>query len=109
MLVKIYLNSEGQEQFALGQPNNSWHFSVHPVEGYLPSETSILLLEVDLPMPDKVVCALKASEKLKAREKEIQAEAYKEVMAVQERMQKLASLTYEVPISTRALWDNEGE
>jgi hypothetical protein len=86
MLVQIYLNSEGQEAFALGQTPNSWHFSVRPVGGYAESERSILLLEVELPMPNQVTCALRATEKLKAREQEIQAEAYKEVQAVQERM-----------------------
>jgi hypothetical protein len=92
--LSIYLNAEGQERLALGQPRYSWHYDVRNVEEDIP-EGHAFLGTVDAQLPTIAECLPPVLAKLKKREAEIQAEAYQEVLEIQERRNNLISLTYD--------------
>ena len=55
----------------------------------------ILLAEIDIAMPTKEACIPGVIAYLEAREQDTQAEAYKEVLALQRRKQELLAITYQ--------------
>lgn len=87
----IYLTIEGQEQVALGKDPQCWHFSVRTkLVEY--ETTDVLLGEVSIPLPSRESCMEPVLSKLKAKEQEIQAEAYKELQAIKARRDSLLCL-----------------
>lgn len=91
--LSVYLTVEGQEQLALGNSIYSWNYVTRLADSEGPDGAALLgSLEVALPTVEQ--CLPPVLAKLKKREAEIQAEAYKEVMEIQERRNNLLSLTY---------------
>lgn len=104
MKLCISLTTEGQERHALGQPVYSWHFSTtiedapNGVGISPPHPGNLPLVQLDVALPDVEACRSGALSSLKSKEIEIQAEAARELRAVQIRQQNLLALTYtEVP------------
>lgn len=97
MKLAIHLQAAGAERLALGQTLYSWDFYASiPKEG---EETPGLpglqfLCVIDAPLPSRDVCTKLALDALAAKEKSIQAEAYKEMMEVKDRKEKLLCLSY---------------
>jgi hypothetical protein len=91
----VYLTIEGQEKVALGERPNSWHYTVSDTTRDYEGNTDTLLCEVSIPLPSKEFCMAPVLAKLKAKEAEIQAEAYKEMLLVKARRDALLCLTME--------------
>lgn len=91
----VYLTIEGQERIALGEQPHDWHFIVR-AEAPFYEITDILLGECSFPLPSKETCMTPVLAQLKVKEDEINAEAYKELMAVKARRDALLCLTMEV-------------
>ena len=90
----LYLTIDGQEQVALGKDPHSWHFNVRMVKPEYET-TDVFLGEITANLPSKESCMEPVLKKLKAKEQEIQAEAYKELMAIKSRRDALLCLTME--------------
>ena len=93
MKLKLYLSPEGAESIALGKPLYSWYYIVREEDSEAPAN-SLFLTEVEFDLPPPAKCIQPVLEKLKTREAEIQAEAYKEVREIEQRRANLLSLTY---------------
>lgn len=97
MKLIAYLSIEGQEQVALGKAPSSWHWSLHEEEINYEGFTGMKVGEVELELPTAEVCMTPVLAKLKAKEQEIQAEAYREMMEIKARRDALLCLTMEAP------------
>lgn len=97
MKLIAYLSIEGQEQVALGKEPSMWHWSLSPNEIVYEGFTGMKLAEVEIPLPSAETCMAPVLAKLKAKEQEIQAEAYKEMMDIKARRDALLCLTMEAP------------
>lgn len=92
----VYLTIEGQEQVALGKKPQCWHYSL--LDNVRDYETSdILLGQVTVNLPSKESCMEPVLARLKAKEVEIQAEAYEEMLKIKVRRDALLCLTMEQP------------
>jgi hypothetical protein len=92
----VYLTIEGQEQIALGEKPRPWQYTLtDAARSY--ETTDILLGEVVIALPSAETCIQPVLDKLKAKEQEIQAEAYAEILKIKERREALLCLTMEAP------------
>lgn len=91
--ISIYLTIEGQERLALGQSLYPWHYAVRPVEEEIP-EGHAFLATCEIQLPSVAECLPPVLAKLKLREAEIQAEAYKEILEIKTRRNNLLSLGF---------------
>lgn len=100
MLVSIFLNIEGMERHATGKELFAWNFSTQlhreGDERYDTMQGFIWLADLDLSLPDAADCIAPVMKKLKERETEINAEAAKELRAVQQRRNDLLMIGHEV-------------
>lgn len=90
-MLSIYVTAEGLERVALGKFLYAWDFSVRE-EGGLPPERGAKIGEIEPKYPSIAECIPVVMETLKAKEAEIQAEAYGEVQKIQERRNNLLIL-----------------
>lgn len=91
----VYLTIEGQERIALGQPPSSWHYTLSAEPREYEGCTDMKIGEMTLNLPSKEACMVPVLAQLKAKEQEIQAEAYKEMMVIKSRRDALLVLTME--------------
>ena len=94
MRLKIYVNVDGLEQLALGQELWPWHFAVQTGQYDTAPTGAVFLGEVDYALPSAEACIVPVLAKLAQRQSEIQAEAHEELLKLNERKQKLLSLSY---------------
>ena len=110
MKLAISLRPEGHLPVAKGDMLWSWHFAVHPEsanqEWDKMSEGSTFLGYIDVELPSTEVAVKIALTKLKAKEQEIQAQAYRDVQEVQEERSKLLSIAYSTPAPVDHLADD---
>lgn len=92
--MKIYLDTDGQENLALGKTLWPWHYSIR-TDGDTPSKGAILIGECEVLLPSKEACVMPVLETLKAREDEINAQAHEDLAAIKLRRDNLLALTYE--------------
>lgn len=92
----VYLTIEGQERVALGEAPHQWHYTVRE-EAVTYETTDKLIGEFSVTLPTREECMEPVLAKLKAKEQEIQAEAYKEMMEIKARRDALLCLTMESP------------
>lgn len=100
MKLAISLRPDGHLPVAKGDTLWSWHFAAVPVteNGYeTASEGSSHLGYIDVTLPSTEVAVQVALNKLKTKEQEIQAQAYRDVQEIQEERSKLLSLAYSQP------------
>jgi len=95
--MHVYLSIEGQEQLALGKEIQTWHTTLSLSEIAYEGYTGRHIGTVEIELPSKESCLQPVLERLKAKEQEIQAEAYKEMMEIKARRDALLCLTMEAP------------
>lgn len=95
-MLKVYVTVEGLEQIALGNRLWAWHYTVREAEEEA-SEHSILIGEFEPALPGREDCIAPVLERFRAKEAEIQAEAYRELQEVKSRRDNLLALTMEQP------------
>lgn len=94
MKYVVMVTVEGLEQIAKGGVPYAWQLQVAPAEGFK-VENYTERTEVGrftAKFPSAADCITPVLEKLKAKEQEIQAEAYAEMMKVKERREQLLAL-----------------
>lgn len=94
MKMKIYLDTDGQELHALGKHVWSWNYHLRE-EGTDGQKGAVLVGECEVTIPEKEVCIPVVLEALKAREQEINAQAYEDLGKIKERRDNLLMLTME--------------
>jgi len=95
MKMKIYLDTDGQENLATGKTVWPWNFVTRTEDDAKPPKLGILVGECEIALPSKEVCIGPVLEVLKEREQAINAEAYKDLAAIKERRDNLLALTFE--------------
>jgi len=97
----VLLEVEGMEQLAKGGTPHNWQLQVRTESEYTACPEVYadrkLIGSFTAQFPSAVECIAPVLEKLKAREQEIQAEAYEEMMKVKERREQLLALTMNAP------------
>jgi hypothetical protein len=88
----VYLSVEGQEQVALGHEPNAWQLTLSSKPIEYEGFTGMLIGEVEVALPSRESCIEPVLAKLKAKEQEIQAEAYKELQKIKDRRESLLCL-----------------
>ena len=91
----VYLSSEGQEAVALGKEPSTWCYSLYPQPITYEGFTGMLIGEVEVALPTRDACMEPVLAQLKVKEQQVQAEAYKEMMAIKARRDALLCLTME--------------
>lgn len=101
MKLNIYMTVEGMEALALRKPVYSWHLTAIPLdpatgeETYGASGESIQLArEVEIDLPATSQCVESVSKKLQAKVQEIRANAHKEELEIQTRINDLLMVGY---------------
>lgn len=94
MKISIYIRGSGLEAIAKGKDPYSWDFLVTHKGGCRDPEPSAIRVVEDLEvaLPDREICVRGALAKLEDRKKEIQSEAYKELLEVENRIKYLLAL-----------------
>jgi hypothetical protein len=95
--IRVYVTHEGLEKLALGQKLYSWHYGIKDHEDDPIPEHSKLVGEFEPNLPTPAECVQPVLAKLAEKEAQIQADAYADVKALNERRQNLLSLTYATP------------
>ena len=111
MKVQLHLTPDGHNAVAKGTPVHSWHFLAAGAyeDGSYPDRTGYTLLaEVDVSatMPPPEVAVHIALAELKRRETETQAEAFRNIVEIQEERAKLLSLTHTTTQATAEAFDD---
>lgn len=94
MKMKIYLDTDGQENLATGKTIWPWNYSVRTGDG-VPSAGDLLVAECEATLPPKEACIAPVLEKLKQREQEINAQAYEDLAAIKLRRDNLLALAWD--------------
>jgi hypothetical protein len=101
MKITISINSDGLEALAKGGKLYPWHFSVTIPESSLYAEPNpkhiVVAQDVEISIPSTEEAATKAVEHLKSRMADVRAEAYKEEMELQTRINDLLMIGYSQP------------
>jgi hypothetical protein len=92
--IRVYLTTEGLENLALGKSLYSWHYTLKDREDDAAPEHSILIGQFEPSLPAPAECVQPVLAKMAEKEAQIQADAYADVKALNERRQNLLSLTY---------------
>lgn len=96
MKMKIYLDTDGQENLATGKTIWPWNYSVRTSDDE-PSRGSLLVGECEITLPSKEICIPHVLAKLQERETEINAMAHADLATIRLRRDNLLALTYEEP------------
>jgi len=96
MKMKIYLDTDGQENLATSKTIWPWNFSIR-TDDEEPARGSILVAECEAVLPSKEVCIPHVLAKLAERESEINAMAHADLATIKLRRDNLLALTYEEP------------
>jgi hypothetical protein len=91
----VYLSAEGQEAVALGKEPSTWCYSLYPQPIVYEGFTGMLIGEVAVTLPTREACMEPVLAQLKAKEQQVQAEAYEEMMEIKARRDALLCLTME--------------
>lgn len=101
MKLAIFLRPEAHLPLAKGDLLWSWHFSVQPEnatqEWDKTAEGATHLGYIDVELPSVETAVQIALAKLKAKEQEIQSQAYRDLQEVQNERSKLLSIGYSQP------------
>lgn len=90
---KVYITIEGMERIAKGETLYNWHFTTGGMEDDM-GENYHLVGEFNINLPSAADCIHPVLEKLKAKEAEIQAEAFVELKKVQQRRNDLLTIGF---------------
>ena len=95
LVRKLWITAEGQEAIATGKNMYTWHYIVREQDEEPYKEDEICVAEFSITLPPVAKLIPVVMEHLRVKEAEIQAEAYKDVMKIKERREKLLAITNE--------------
>ena len=93
---KVYITVEGMERIAKGETMYNWHFTTGGMDDDMGNNYH-LVGEFNVNLPSAAECVHPVLEKLKTKEAEIQADAFRELKSIQQRRNDLLTIGFSQP------------